>query len=79
MFQAVVAELQVLGAHLADALRLANEIDFTQGSNHFPHTAKGIAKQIWEEEREGLQRIREESEWEESQEILLEALYISNH
>ena len=76
MFTAVVAELQILGAHLADALRLANAIDFSQGLGHLPCTAKAFALNAWEEDQEGLKRIKEESEWEDQQEALLNVLYI---
>ena len=74
MFRAVVAELQNLGAHLSDALRLANQIDFTQGTCFHEYTAKAFALEAWQEELEGLQRIKEDREWEEDQELLLEAL-----
>ena len=70
MFQAVVAELQNLGAHLADALRIANQIDFTQGTEYHEYTAKAIALESWQEELEGLQRIKEDREWEDRQEAL---------
>ena len=50
MFQAVVQELQVLGASASDALRIANEIDFAQCNP--TDTAKKIAKQAWQEEQE---------------------------
>lgn len=52
MFQAVVQELQILGASLPDALRLANEIDFAQRNPS--DTAKKIAKQAWREEQESV-------------------------
>lgn len=70
MFTSVVAELQGFGADLADALRIANAIDFTRSSG----TAKEIAVESWQEDQEGLDLIRECDEWEEQQESLLEAL-----
>ena len=48
MFTAVVAELQILGVHLAYALRLANEIDYAQINP--TDTAKKLATQAWKEE-----------------------------
>jgi hypothetical protein len=52
MFQAVVQELQILGASAPDALRIANEIEFAQRNP--TDTAKKIARQAWQEEQESL-------------------------
>ena len=68
MFTATVRELQVLGASTQEALRIANEIDFTRSKG----TAIEIATQSWEEELEGLARIQEERDYNNAQEILLD-------
>ena len=68
MFQAVVRELQILGASLQEALRLANEISFIHSSG----TAKEIAAQAWEEELDGLARIQEGRDYDNAQELLLD-------
>ena len=64
MFEAVVSELQVLGAHLSDALRIANEIEMQEVTPYgmskkewrdsIPAEAKKIALQAWAEELEAL-------------------------
>jgi len=67
MFTATVRELQVLGASTQVALRIANEIAFTQSGG----TAKEIADLAWEEELEGLARIQEGRDYDNAQELLL--------
>ena len=79
MFQAVVAELQVLGASSNEALQIANQIDFTQSITGIPHTAKAIAKQVWQEELQAKEAIEYQNTYEEEQEALLETLITSNH
>jgi hypothetical protein len=52
MFQAVVVELQNLGAHLNDALRIANEIDYAQCNP--TDTAKKLARQALQDEQDAI-------------------------
>ena len=66
MFETVVSELQVLGMHLADALRIANEIEMQEVTPYgmskkewqdsIPAEAKKIALQAWEDEQDLINR-----------------------
>jgi len=66
MFEAVVRELRKQGAIISDALRIANEIDFTQCYE----SAHQIAVQAWNEEMQAHQQMLMELDYEEEMELL---------